>query len=327
MSRKKIAVIAGASSAVLATILVAVFVTKNPISIRGAALALDPDPAKELPIADVEVTVIDGPPAPAVRSDASGLFNLPVGRRVRLGLPVTLRFRHPNYQSLDLSGVGEDKLYIAHLTPLGGGALAPVHGPEVKIANVVAKYSMNTTTVVNIGSAVKTFQVVNTGNVPCKARRPCSPDGKWKAAIGSAVIEAGPGDQFHNGRASCIAGPCPFTRIEDNNFTSSQPGGTLRVSAMNWSDTATFLLEAEVYKSVVSDVLRQSYPVIFDRALTFTLPASAEGVSIEAELNGALIVFPLGPTLFLSWANCQLHVNKDQTKIFRCELKPGYRFS
>lgn len=326
MTGKKIGVIAAASLGVLAVVLLALFATHHPISIRGAVLARDPDPSKDLPIADVEVTVVDEPSAHAVRSDASGLFDIPVGQRVRLGLPVTLRFRHPNFQPLDLSGVAEDKLYIAHLTPLGGGALTPVQGPEVKIGNVVAKYSINTTTVINIGSAVKTFQVVNTGNVPCKARRPCSPDGKWKAAIGTAAIEAGPSDEFHNGRASCIAGPCPFTRIEDNNFTSSRPS-ILRVSARNWSDTATFLLEAEVYKSVVSDVLRQSYPVIFDRALTFTLPASAEGVSIEAELNGAMIVFPLGPLLFLSWANCQLDVNKDQTKIFRCELKPGYRFS
>jgi hypothetical protein len=85
-------------------------------------------------------------------------------------------------------------------------------------------------------------------------------------------------------------------------------------------------LEAEVYKTAVSDILRQSYPVIFERALTFTLPASAEGVSIQAELNGTTIVFPLGPALFLSWANCQALVNKDQTKLYRCELKPGFRF-
>ena len=96
---------------------------------------------------------------------------------------------------------------------------------------------------------------------------------------------------------------------------------------MNWSDTATFLVEAEVYRSVVNGAIRQSYPVIFDRALTFTLPSGAEGVSIEAELNGSMVVFPLGPEMLLSWANCQLQINKDQTKVYRCELKPGYRFS
>jgi hypothetical protein len=95
---------------------------------------------------------------------------------------------------------------------------------------------------------------------------------------------------------------------------------------LNWSDTATFLLEAEVFHTTVTSFIRQSYPVIFERALTFTLPAAAEGVSIEAQLNGSLIVFPLGPALLLSWANCQMVVNKDATRVYRCELKPDYRF-
>jgi hypothetical protein len=95
---------------------------------------------------------------------------------------------------------------------------------------------------------------------------------------------------------------------------------------LDWSDTATFLLEAEVYRPVKTDVIRESYPVIFGQVLTFTLPAAAEGVSIQAELDKMMIVFPLGPSLFLSWADCQLQVNKDQTRVYRCELKPGYRF-
>ncbi len=179
---------------------------------------------------------------------------------------------------------------------------------------------------VNVGSAVKTFEAVNAGNQPCKGHKPCSPDGKWKAAIGSAVIDAGNGNEFHNARVSCIAGPCPFTRIEDD-VTRAPPSRTVKAAALDWSDTATFLLEAEVYRRIASDVLRKSYPIIFDRALTFTLPAGAEDLSIEAEINGAPIVFPLGPRLLLSWADCQLLVHKDQTKICRCELKPGFYFA
>ena len=137
----------------------------------------------------------------------------------------------------------------------------------MKISNVVARYSINTTTKVNVGSAVKTFQVINTGNVPCKGSSPCSPDGRWKAAIGSASIDAGRGNEFHNARAACIAGPCPFASIEDNHSNLSSDGRTFQASALNWSDTTTFVLEAEVFKSVVSDVRRQSYPVILDRAL------------------------------------------------------------
>lgn len=326
MSQKTLLVGAGAALGVLGIILATHFVRKNPVYIRGAVVATDPDPAKELPIANVEVTVTGGWSAGTVRTDASGFFSIPtpLRRRMRLG-PIGLQFRHSDYQPLDLPDVTGDRLYVAHLMPLAGIAPARVHGPEVKIANIVAKYSINTTTVINIGSAVKAFQVVNTANVPCEGHLPCSPDGKWKAAFGKAHLDAGPGNEFHNARASCVAGPCPFARIENNNFSSA--GRILEVTALNWSDTTTFLLEAEVYKPVVSDVLRQSYPVTFDRALTFTLPGAAEGVSIQAELDGAKIVFPLGPKLFLSWASCQSLVNKDQTKVYRCELKPGYQFS
>ena len=298
--------------------------TKNPPFIRGAVLTNAADPTKELPIADVQVSVLGGPLERTVQSDASGYFAIPLPWRIP-GRPISLRFEHPGYEALDLPDVGTDRLYIAHLVSTDTVAPAAANGPEVHISRVVAQYSIRTTTTVNVGSAVRTFKVVNTGNVPCQGRRPCSPDGKWKAALGSASIDAGVDNEFHNARASCIAGPCPFTRVENNNFNTASH--ILRVSALNWSDTATFLLEAEVYKHVVRDVLRQSYPLIFDRALTFSLPAAAEGVSIEAEMNGSMIVFPLGPSLYLSWANCQVVVNKDQAKVYRCELKPGYQFS
>jgi hypothetical protein len=75
-----------------------------------------------------------------------------------------------------------------------------------------------------------------------------------------------------------------------------------------------------------SQIDHQSYPVIFGPALNFTLPADAEGVSLEADVVGETIIFPLGPDLFLSWASCNARVNRDQTKVYRCELKPGYRF-
>ena len=50
---------------------------------------------------------------------------------------------------------------------------------------------------------------------------------------------------------------------------------------------------------MVSDLVRESYPVIFGQTLNFSLPLLAEGPSIEAEINGDSIVFPLGPDLFL----------------------------
>jgi hypothetical protein len=77
---------------------------------------------------------------------------------------------------------------------------------------------------------------------------------------------------------------------------------------------------------MVSDAGRESYPVTFGEALNFALPVGAEGVTLEAEMNGAPIEFPLGPDLLLDWADCNATVNSDKTKAYRCTLKPGYRF-
>ncbi len=176
----------------------------------------------------------------------------------------------------------------------------------------------------NAGSALKTFEVINSGDVPCDRRGPCSPDGKWKAAIGGASLDAGENSAFHDVRLSCIAGPCPFTRIEKDSF--SQGGSHIAVTIRNWSDTTTFLLEAEVTHTTSGDVILQSFPAIFDRTMSFTLPAAAQGPSIEAAIDGMEVVFPLGPSLDISWASCTVKTSSDGTKLYRCILKPGYRF-
>jgi len=69
-----------------------------------------------------------------------------------------------------------------------------------------------------------------------------------------------------------------------------------------------------------------SYPVIFGDGLSFTLPSSAGSVSIEADINGNTIIFPLGPSLFLSWASCDTASDPQRGQIFQCKPKPGYRF-
>jgi hypothetical protein len=103
-------------------------------------------------------------------------------------------------------------------------------------------------------------------------------------------------------------------------------GRAINVSVLDWSDTTAFLLQAEVFRNETGDSVRESYPVIFGESLNFTLPAAAEGPSLEAEINGTNIVFPLGPSPVLSWADCNVRVGKDQSKIYRCELKPRYNF-
>jgi len=295
--------------------------TERSISLQGAVTVQDADSRKQQPIADVEVTadLATG----TAKSDSTGLFTLPVRRFVRRGQALVLHFRRPQYIPLDVNDFVGDKLYVVHMLPVS--SVSPSGSrPEVKVANVRVRYSGRMMTEFNVGSAVKTFQIENKGNVPCKGQRPCSPDGKWRAALGSASLDAGTGNEFRSARASCIAGPCPFTKIDSDLF--SQGEQTFTVSARNWSDTATFLLEAEVVHPGVSQIVHESYPVIFGEGLNFTLPSTAEGVSIEAELEGQMIIFPLGPELFLSWASCNARVNPDQTKVYRCDLKPGYRF-
>jgi hypothetical protein len=322
--RKKIAVWVTVSCIVaVATVLVVRYVKRRQISVIGAVVRKDTDSNKELPVADVEVIAANGVAMARTKSDATGYFRLRLGARIIRSQAVTLQFRHADYQPLDMKNVAGDKLYIAQMTPHPHEAPRPDH-PDVTVGNVVVRYSVKATTAANVGSAVRPFQVVNKGNLPCNGQDPCSPDGKWKAALGSASLDAGEGNVFQNARASCIAGPCPFTRIEDDDF--SRGGRNISVTVRNWSDNATFLLEAEVVHPMESDNVRRSYPVIFGQALNFTLPPTAAGVSIEAELGGQGIVFPLGPDLYLSWAECNARINRDQTKVYRCELKPGYRF-
>jgi len=296
---------------------------RKPLVLRGAVTVQDSDPRKELPISDVDIKVVDGFVSGAARTDASGFFSIPLPAYVRRGYAIKFSFRHPDYEPIDKLDYVGDQLYVVHLKPLPRPA-PKASGPSVRVANVRVRYTMKTMSSVNVGSAVKTFEVENKGNIPCKGQHPCSPDGKWKASVGSTMLDAGLGNEFRNARVSCIAGPCPFTKIEHDDF--SQGGRTITAAARNWSDTTTFLLEAEVFHPMVSEIVHESFPVIFGPSLNFTLPASAQGICLEADLDKETIIFPLGPELRLSWASCNARVNPDQTKVYRCRLNPGYQF-
>src|ERR1700734_3345620 len=304
------------------------------VPIEGAVIQRETDPQKELPIADVVITATDGIRSAATRSDASGYFKLVLHKRVLSDLPITVTFRHPRYQPLDLTvqtGRLEtpNQLHVAALVPIvPPPAKAPVRNPRppTVVSNIRVRYTINNRTQSNVATAVKTFQVVNQGNVPCDHKSPCSPDGKWKATSVTISLDAGPDNSYGNITASCVAGPCPFTRIDSSGFIHG--GRKISVTALNWSDTATFLLEAEVYHTAINSEVRELYPVIFGRTLNFTLPPTQEGVSLEAEIDGSPMVFPLGPDLNLSWANCTVQIgsDKEKTTVYRCELKPDYRF-
>jgi hypothetical protein len=301
------------------------------ISIQGAVLRRDPDPNRRLPIGDATVTATDGVITQTTQSDASGYFDLKFRENVWPGRTLQLTFRRLDYKPLDMDlplnySSTVKKLYVAELTPLTPDSEQAPGKKASVVANIRVRYTVNTQGDDNIGGAVRTFEAINQGNVPCKHQSPCSPDGNWKAATGAVTLDAGPDNEFRNVRASCIAGPCPFTRIDPSGF---EHGGRIIIAtALDWSDTATFLLEAEVFRKSINASVRESYPVVFGRTLNFVIPASAEGVSLEAELDHTPMVFPLGPELYLSWATCTSRASRDSASstVYRCELKPSYRF-
>jgi hypothetical protein len=300
---------------------------RRPIVLRGAIIKQDADPIKQAPIMDVNISEANGLAVTSTKSNFIGYFTLPLLRGVGQNESVTLRFLHPDYVPVDLTQLVSDKLTIVHLVPIHRDTdtvAVPLDHPPIAVSNVRIRYSTETTAQENIGTGVRTFQIQNVGNVPCQNTSPCSPDGLWKAAVNSETLDAGEGSVFRNARVSCIAGPCPFTKIDYDGF--SQGGRYIKVSVRNWSDTTTFLFQAEVFRPQISDLVRMTYPIILGTSLNFTLPPTAEGPSVEAELNGENIIFPLGPIPVLSWAECNVSVSKDKARFYRCELSAGYRF-
>jgi len=316
-------------AAVLAIAIVLILLIRNRLQkqgvlIQGAILMQDPDPRRQLPISGVEVTASVGEMVAQSRSDASGLFRLTVPRALWRNETADLVFRHSGYQPMHIMERLTDEIYVIRMTAVAAKAVPEPSGTQTPLKDVRVRYATKATTPIDVGSIAKTFEVTNVGDLLCNGAAACSPDGKWKAAIGVLTLDAGEGHEYRNARASCIAGPCPFAKIESDQF--SRGGRIIKVSVRNWSDTVTFLVEAEVVQTIPSDAVRNAYPIIFGREMSFTLPPMAQGPSIEADLNGNEIIFPLGPALNLPWAVCNLQVGTDRTKLYRCELKNGYRF-
>ena len=296
----------------------------KPIVLEGVVIREASDPRGESPIPGVSVSAAGGLSAGIGRTSSSGLFKLALHPSVKRGQPVTLLFRHADYQPLALPTYVGDQLYVVRMAPAQIEPKTRAIHPSVVVSNVLVRYSVQTPTTTTVGTAAKTFTVANKPNVPCDHRFPCSPDGKWKAAVAAAFLDAGKGNALQDPRVSCIAGPCPFTSTTVDGL--SQDGRVAKVTARTWSSSATFLLQAEVVHRGMAGVVQKSYPVIFGRALNFSLPASAEGPTLEASLNGLHIIFPLPPNPSLSWVDCTVSVEKGKTKLYRCELNPKYKF-
>ena len=334
MSRKREALTWIAIGAITAGTIVIIrtwISSRQPTLLTGAVLRDDSDPTKQSPIADVVIEAIGGSTSVRTKSDASGFFKLSVRPGLLPSRPITLKFEHAEYQPLDILAGEKHLLYVIRMIPLNQASAinrnAPAAAKVTKltpIKNVRVRYLIKNQRTINVGSIARQFEVVNAGNVPCNGNHPCSPDGRWKAATGLVDLDAQKGNEFSNIRASCIAGPCPFTRLGPDNL--SRPSRKIEITALNWSDTASFLVEADVTRTMATDSAVQSYPYITGDVMSFALPPSAEGPSVVADVSGEQVVFPLGPMLILSWATCSLEDGPTHNKIYRCELKPGYEF-
>ncbi len=315
-------------SVLIAVVLGALYVYLSPIrpdiTLTGVVLVEDPDPRKQVPIIDAEVRASVGKRVVVTHSGASGYFKLgPIPYRPKETVAFTAS--HPDYKTVQFSPANFDRLFVIRLPTTKLDTSDPTYdGPILNITNLKIRYAVKATATINIGSIVRSFEVQNRGNVPCAAASVCSPDGKWRASVQSVTYDAGNSNQFTNVRSSCISGPCVFTQVEGNNIAN--PGRYLHITIRNWSDTVTFLVESEVSRTTQSDLVRQAFPATIGSTMEFTLPATAEGPSIEAELGGTNIIFPLGPSLLLSWATCRQEINPNGTRLFRCELKPSFAF-
>ena len=91
------------------------------------------------------------------KSDASGAFTVTLRTRLWIGRQVTLKFRHADYQPLDMREFVGDKLYLAHMVPVPHDTTTANH-PPIVVSNVLARYSIKTTNTANVGSAVQDLQ-------------------------------------------------------------------------------------------------------------------------------------------------------------------------
>ena len=326
MSKKVVTLAAGGLmiAVVLVVVVVRVRLQRKSALIEGAVLMQDTDPRKQLPISGVEVTATGGEGMVRSRSDASGFFRLRVPLSLWRSETYGLDFSRAGYRSVHITERLTEQIYVVRMAAIASQSVAQPPGAQTTLKDVRVRYATKTSTPINIGSIAKTFEVANAGDVPCNHAPVCSPNGKWKASVGGLTLDAGEGHEYRNVRMSCIAGPCPFARIDSDQFSNG--GRVIKVLVRNWSDTVTFLAEAEVMQTIPSDAIRNAYPIIFGREMSFTLPPAGEGPSIETDVNGDEIVFPLGPALTLPWAVCSLQLGADRTKLYRCELKAGYQF-
>ena len=250
----------------------------KPVTLTGVVIRQDSDPRKQEPIPGVEIAAAGGLALQGGQSDSSGFFHLTLPSGIKPHQPVTLLFRHPDYKPLTQIERAGDMLMLSGCRPFLALPVSCLVAQPSSFLCVDPVYGKD----LDHHGCWKRRKNIQSG----KHRQPrmqqseaCSPNGEWKATDGTMTVDAGEGNQLHNPRVSCIAGPCPFTKIESVGL--AEDGRIFKVKVRDWSDPATFLIEAEVVHAMYAENVRQSYPAILGRALDFSAPGDAEGVSLR----------------------------------------------
>src|SRR5258706_4017960 len=129
--------------------------------IAGAVLRDDRDLGKQLPVAGVQVSIDEELSEGVAISDSSGFFRVKLRPGVHMGQMVTMRLRHPDYRAMNLSEYLQDRLYVIRIVPLNPSEDAGPD-PPIVISDIRVRYATRSRLSVESGSALKTFEVVNT---------------------------------------------------------------------------------------------------------------------------------------------------------------------
>ena len=175
-------------------------------------------------------------------------------------------------------------------------------------------------------TGVKTFQIQIMGNIPCNGST-LFPGRQMEGGNQFRVPGCGRGKRFPKCQGFLYCGPLPFhaelimTAFPREGATSRSPCAIGRIRPHS-------CFRRRCSDPQISDLVRMTYPIILGTSLNFTLPPTAEGPSVEAELNGENIIFPLGPDpcFELGRLQCQRAKGNNGQKFYRCELNAGYQF-
>src|ERR1700761_3537671 len=157
------------------------------ILIEGAVIQHDADPNRQLPISDVLVTASDGTRTATGQTDASGYYKLVLTKRVLSELPITVTFQHAGYEPGEITiptarFQTANELHVVALEPIGpprvqkASTSVPATKPPMVVSDIRVRYTVNNRSENNVGSATRTFEVVNKGDIPCEQKSLCSPD-------------------------------------------------------------------------------------------------------------------------------------------------------